>query len=139
MIAETHMGLSSLFLADLLLAIHFVWAAWMIAGILLALLGFLKPSLWRWKKFRITHLAGLIGTASVPFWSDGLCPLTIWEYNLRVAAGTPGVPAQPASFIIHWMREILFVDVDPLILSIITGALALATVIIFILRPPWRV
>ena len=124
--------------ADLLLALHFAWAVWMVAGIFLAFLGFWKSRFWTWKAFRVSHLIGLIGTATVPLWSNGLCPLTIWEYDLRVAAGQTAGSMPGESFLIHWMREILFIDVDPLILSILTGALALGTVIIFIWHPPRR-
>jgi len=108
----------------------------MIAGALLALAGFRWPRLWGWRVFRISHLIGLAGTATTPFWANGLCPLTEWEWQLR--ADTAGQIPPDESFIIHWMSEVLFVDVDPLTLSLITGAVALTTLVIFILRPPWR-
>ena len=96
---------TALFLADLLLVIHFVWAVWMVGGIALAFLGFWKRRFWRWKVFRITHLIALAGTATVPLWYGNLCPLTIWEVNLRVDAGrTTGVPSE--SIIIHWRNFI---------------------------------
>jgi hypothetical protein len=122
--------------ADIILAVHFVWAGWMIAGAVLAVLGFRWPRLWGWRIFRIAHLIGLTGTATTPFWSHGICPLTNWEWQLRSASS--GQPAAAEPFIIHWMSKTLFINVDPLILSIFSGILALITVIIFVLRPPWK-
>jgi len=128
--------LSDTFWANTILVIHFLWAAWMIAGILLAYLGFLLPRLWKWIIFRTAHLVGLVATATTPFWADGLCPLTRWEWQLRHSATVSATGDE--SFIIHYIRELLFVDVDPQTLSLITGALTLSTVIIYFLRPPWR-
>ena len=75
-------------------------------------------------------------TATTPFWADGICPLTSWEWEFRLASGQ--LAEESESFIIHWINEVLFIDVDPLLLSLVTGVVALITLIIFILRPPWR-
>jgi len=120
-------------IANFILVVHFIWAVWMISGIALAFLGFRWPHLWEWKTFRTAHLIGLVATATTPFWPGGTCPLTIWEWKLR-GGGT----AEPHSFIIHWLDKLLFWDVDPLILSLISALGALATVAIYFLRPPWR-
>lgn len=130
--------LSNGVLANIILVVHFVWATWMISGFVLALLGFRWPRLWEWKTFRIIHLLGLLGTSTTPIWADGICPLTKWEWRLRStpAAGSGGAGTE--SFIIQCLRDVLFLDVDPLILSLTTGAIALTTVILFFVRPPWR-
>jgi len=128
--------ISDRILANFILAIHFVWAAWMVAGFILAVAGFRWPRLWQWRVFRITHLIGLAATATTPFWAKGLCPLTEWEWQLRSDTAYQ-VPTNE-SFIIHWMSEVLFLDVSPHMLSIVTGVVALTTLIIFVLRPPWR-
>jgi hypothetical protein len=125
-------------LANIILVVHFAWAAWMISGFVLALLGFRWPRLWEWKVFRITHLLGLLGTSTTPFWADGICPLTEWEWQLRSTSAASSGNAGSESFIIQWMRDVLFLDIDPLILSLTTGAIALVTVILFFVRPPWR-
>lgn len=123
-------------LIDAILIVHFIWAGWMILGVVLAIAGFRWPRLWRWKVFRIAHLAGLCGTATVPLWGGGICPMTRWEWDLRTA-GTANGPVTE-SFLVGMIREILYVDVDPLILSLVTAAGALVTVLIFVFRPPWR-
>ncbi len=122
-------------LANVILIVHFAWAAWMISGVVLALLGFRWPRLWKWKVFRTAHLIGLVATATTPFWPGNTCPLTIWEWKLR-GDGT-GI-AEPHSFIIHWLDKLLFWNVDPLILSLVSALGALATVVIFITRSPWK-
>jgi hypothetical protein len=122
-------------LANLLLVIHFAWVAWMISGIIIAIFGFRWPRLWEWRIFRIAHLIGLVGTASTPLWPGGLCPLTIWEWQLRDSGGDI---IKRQSFIIHWLHEMLYWDVDPIILSMISAIGAVLTVVIFILRPPWK-
>jgi len=123
--------------ADCLLVIHFVWALWMITGVALAVAGYRWPRLWRWRTFRITHLLGLLGTASVPIWANGICPLTSWEWNLRNLSA-PGGHAPTEPFLIHWIRSILFIDVPPIVLSIVVAFCAIATLTIFILHPPGR-
>lgn len=120
-------------LANLILIVHFAWAIWMVCGVILALLGFRWPRLWEWKIFRTAHLIGLVATATTPLWPGGTCPLTIWEWELR-----GGGAVEPHSFIIHWLDKLLFWNVNPVILSLISALGALATVVIFIFRPPWR-
>ncbi len=127
------------FYANFILIAHFAWAAWMICGVLMAILGFRWHRLWQWRVFRITHLGGLIATATTPVWADGICPLTEWEWRLRYGSGVQTAPPESESFIIQWIREVLFLEVDPLVISLVTGALALSTIIIFIYRSPWRV
>ena len=121
--------------ANFILVIHFAWVVWMIAGILLAVLGFRWPRLWGWRIFRIAHLVGLIGTATVPFWAGGICPLTTLDWQMRSPDPASG---EPQPFLVYWLDRLLYWDVDPLVLSLAIAAGALLTVIVFILHPPWR-
>jgi hypothetical protein len=121
--------------ADLLLAVHFLWALWMVMGVALALAGFRWPRLWTWRAFRIAHLIGLLGTASVPIWANGICPLTTWEWDLRSGTGS-GAIAAAEPCLRHWMRQILFLDVSPLVLSVITALGAAATLAVFVRHLP---
>jgi hypothetical protein len=120
---------------DVLLLVHLLWAIWMIAGVVLAVAGFRWPRFWRWRAFRITHLIGLIGTATVPLWAEGICPLTTWEWKLR--SGGPDATA-PESFLARLIESILYVDVDARILSAITALGAVVTIVIFVWHPPRR-
>ena len=128
----------SLSATDTVVLAHFLWATWMVLGVGLAIAGFRWPRLWRWRVFRLTHLVGLLGTATVPIWGKGICPLTRWEGRLRGSESGLGSDAVPDSFLIRLLNDVLYLDVDPLILSLITAAGALLTVLIFVFHPPWR-
>lgn len=125
------------FLPEIIIGLHLLWAIWMIAGVILALWGFIKPKLHRWRKFRIVHLIGILATATVPVWADGICPLTRLEWSLgRVGVNEAGGGSD--SFILHWLHELLYWDVDPIWLSLLVASGALITLVIFILQPPRR-
>lgn len=117
--------------AEFLVVVHFLWAAWMVSGVLLAVAGYRFPGLWRLRIFRLAHMVGLIITATVPLWNRGICPLTIWERRLSDAPG----PAE-GSFIIRWLYDALYLDVSPTVLSLISAAGAMVTIWIFIFHPP---
>ena len=134
-VVPSEITMIALFPADFLLVIHFAWAAWMVSGVAVAVLGFRWHRFWQWRIFRTAHLIGLVATASTPLWPSGTCPLTVWEWELRAE---PSAAAQPGSFIIHWLHEALYWDVDPVILSLTGAAAALFTVVMFFLRSPWK-
>jgi len=119
-------------MGDLVLAVHFAWTAWMISGVILALAGFVWPRVWRWRVFRILHLAGIAATATVPMWAGGVCPLTRWE------ADALGNSAAPEPFLIPWMRRALYWDVSPVVLSLLVAVGAAITLAVFIAHPPKR-
>lgn len=92
-------------LADALLALH--------VGVVLFVVGLLPLVLaggvlgWRWVRhrgLRLTHL-GLIVFIAAQAWLGQLCPLTVWEQDLRHIAGE-GVYTQ--SFIEHWLSRLLY-------------------------------
>jgi hypothetical protein len=92
-------------LADALLALH--------VGIVLFVVGLLPLVLlggalgWRWVRhfgLRITHL-GLMVFIAAQAWLGQLCPLTVWEQDLRRAAGQD---SYRESFIAHWLSKLLY-------------------------------
>lgn len=92
-------------LADTILVIHFAFVVFVVLGFVLILVGLLAR--WSWvhnRKFRITHLAA-IGIVVLQAWLGQLCPLTIWENDLRRMAGQAGYEE---SFVEHWLHQILF-------------------------------
>ena len=67
------------------------------------------PTGWDWVRnfwFRLAHLV-TIGFVIVQTWLGQLCPLTIWEQQLRAAAGHA---VHDQSFIEFWLSRILFFD-----------------------------
>lgn len=94
-------------LADALLGLH--------AGVVLFVVGLLPLVLvggargWRWVRHRgprLTHL-GLMLFITAQTWLGQLCPLTVWEQDLRRAAGQA---AYGESFIEHWLARLLYWD-----------------------------
>ena len=117
-------------LADALLVIHFAFVVFVVVGFLLILLGLLAR--WTWvhnRKFRITHLAA-IGIVVLQAWFGQLCPLTIWENELRNRAGQSGYAE---TFIEHWLHEILFYHAAPSAFTAIYTAFGLLVVLVWLL------
>lgn len=92
-------------LADALLTLH-VGVVLFVVGLLpLILLGGVLG--WRWVHsfgLRLTHLALMVFIAAQA-WLGQLCPLTIWEQDLRRRAGET---AYRESFIEHWLSRLLY-------------------------------
>ena len=94
-----------LFAADSLVFVHVIFAAFIVLGLILILLG--KQLRWSWVRnpwFRIVHLLA-IGIVVVQSWLGVICPLTIWEMALRQRAGDA---VYTGSFIAHWLESILY-------------------------------
>jgi len=92
-------------LADALLALH-VGVVLFVVGLLpLVLLGGALG--WRWVRrfgLRASHL-GLMVFIAAQAWLGQLCPLTVWEQDLRRLAGQGGYRE---SFIEHWLSRLLY-------------------------------
>jgi hypothetical protein len=76
-------------LADLVVAIHIAYVAYIIVGVMLILVGLSRK--WGWVRnpwFRLTHFAAiLIVVLELIFKTT--CPLTVLEYKFRSLAGQP--------------------------------------------------
>lgn len=123
-------------LADLIVVTHFVWILFMLVGFILTLRGlFYKKFFERWL-FRTLHLFG-IAYVSILAIMGKYCPLTIWENALRAKYDTRLTYA--GSFMIHYLEELVYPDINPLIIRILTTFIAVFTVVVFIIRPPERI
>jgi Protein of Unknown function (DUF2784) len=92
-------------LADLIDIIHFAYVAFVVIGQLLILIGIVLR--WQWIRnpwFRFIHLAMILIVAFEAM-CDMECPLTVWEYNLRVAAGQD---PRTGTYIARLFRQIFF-------------------------------
>jgi len=98
------------FLADFVLLVHFSFVVFVLLGCLVIFIG---PWMrWRWiysRRFRWLHLAA-IGVVVAQAWLGRLCPLTVWESELRRRAGQAGYDA---SFIQYWLQRLLYYDFPP--------------------------
>jgi len=122
-----------LFLADLILATHALFVAFVVLGLVAILLG--KYRRWGWVRnlwFRLTHLVA-IGIVMAESWLGLVCPLTEWENRSREAAGGE---AYSGSFIQHWLHEILFYDFAPWVFTVAYAAFGILVLVAWLLVPP---
>lgn len=122
-----------LFLANLILATHALFVAFVVLGLVAVLLG--KYRHWGWVRnlrFRLTHLVA-IGIVIAESWLGLVCPLTEWESRSREAAGGA---AYSSSFIQHWLHEILFYDFDPWVFTAAYTLFGILVLLAWLLVPP---
>lgn len=92
-------------LADALLALHMGLVLFVVGLLPLVLLGGARG--WRWvrrRSLRLAHL-GLMVFITAQTWLGQLCPLTVWEQDLRRLAGQG---SYTHSFIEHWLSRLLY-------------------------------
>ncbi len=93
------------FLADVVLTFHVLLVAFIVLGLVLILMGWLKHWAWvRNRRFRSLHLAA-IGVVAAQAWVGMICPLTSLEMWLRSLAGDT---RYEGSFIQHWLQRLLY-------------------------------
>lgn len=93
--------------ADALLITHVAFVLFVVLGLVLIFVG--KAKHWSWVRnpwFRVAHLLA-IGIVVAQAWLGLICPLTIWEMQLRAKAGQT---IYDGSFISHWLGELLYYD-----------------------------
>jgi energy-converting hydrogenase Eha subunit F len=91
--------------ADAILVTHVLFVAFVVFSLILIFVGKLLSWLWvRNPWFRVTHLLG-ISVVVLQSWFGVICPLTIWEMDLRSKAGET---IYEDSFITHWLNELLY-------------------------------
>jgi polyferredoxin len=91
--------------ADAILLTHVLFVIFVVLGLLLIFAG--KFLAWRWVhnfSFRLSHLVA-IGVVVLQAWLGSVCPLTVWEMNLREKAGDS---VYEGSFITHWLQTLLY-------------------------------
>ncbi len=122
-------------LANVVLTLHLALVAFVIAGLVLIIVGNLRH--WRWVNnlwFRIAHL-GTIVIVVAEAWLGFTCPLTTLEMWLRLHAGAR---TYGGGFVEHWLSRILFYEAPPwafIVAYSLFGLLVLATWLRF---PPTR-
>ena len=103
-------------LADAILVMHLLFVAFVVLGFGLILVGIRAK--WNWvhnRLFRVTHLVAIIFVV-VQAWFGAICPLTVWENQLRQMAGESGYSQ---TFIGYWLHKILFYQAEPWVFTTI--------------------
>ena len=125
-----------LVLADLVLVVHAAYIAFVIVGLVLVWVGWMRG--WQFVRnpwFRLAHLAA-IGVVAAQALFGVICPLTIWEDQLRLLAGGEGRYA--GSFIQHWLHRFIFFEVEGYLFTIAYVAFFLAVALSYWVIPPRR-
>lgn len=123
-------------LADVIVVVHFAVVLYVILGQAAVLWGGWRG--WAWVRrpaFRLTHLGLILFVAGQGAVGE-LCPLTVWENELRALAGQP---IERSSFIAYWAHELLFVDASLELLAGVYVAFAACVLASLYLVPVrWR-
>jgi len=120
-------------LADLILLIHALFVFFVIAALILTIIGGYRQWLWirnRW--FRVTHFFG-IAVVVVLSWLGVLCPLTTLEMWLRSRSG--GMQYD-RSFIQYWLEHFLYFNASEWIFMAVYTVFGLLVIITWIRFPP---
>jgi hypothetical protein len=121
------------FLADMVVAFHVAYVAFVVVGQLLILLGWLLG--WKWIRnfwFRLLHLLA-IGIVAFESMATIVCPLTTLESYLREQAGQE---VSEASFMGRFLHALIFHDYPQSYFDIGNVVFALLVILTFWLARP---
>src|SRR5262245_5814882 len=134
--------MSDLALADLVVAIHVGYVAFVVVGEILILIGIWRH--WGWVRnrwFRILHLLAILIVAGEAMLNI-TCPLTVWEAQLRGRAGqvmTAGNSASQGTFLGKLMHELIFYDIPDWVFNTSYVIFAVLVALTFWYAPPrWK-
>lgn len=120
-------------LADITVIVHVAYVLFVVLGVVLILLGWLRK--WQWVRnpwFRYLHLT-MILVVVAEAWCGITCPLTTWEKDLRRLAGQQ---TYGGDFIANFLHEALFFDAPDWVFTLCYTAFALLVGATFLLAPP---
>lgn len=121
--------------ADAILLMHVIFVLFVVFGLVLIYAGRWRG--WDWVHrfwFRVSHLAA-IGFVVVQSWLGEICPLTIWEMNLRVRAGGA---VYEGAFIGHWLQTLLYYDAPLWVFTLVYTGFGLLVLASWFWIPPRR-
>ena len=119
--------------ADALLVVHALFIAIVVFGLIFIIAGLVRE--WRWVRnpwFRFIHL-GAIGIVVIQAWLSIICPLTIWENDLREKAGEA---TYAGSFIRHWLHKVIFYQAEAWVFTLSYTLFGALVVLAWCLAPP---
>jgi hypothetical protein len=122
-------------LADLTVVIHLAYVSFVVFGLLAILVG--AVCRWTWVRnfwFRVIHLTA-IGIVVAEALAGIPCPLTVWEQQLRTAAGQTDYRGE---FLGYWAHQLIFYRAEPWVFTVLYFAFGLAVLAAFVLAPPRR-
>ena len=124
-----------LILADLIVAVHLGIVLYVILFQLAVIVGILRG--WAWLErpwLRCSHLL-VMAFVAIQASLGRLCPLTIWEYELRAAAGAA---PREGSFVGRLLHDLLYVEASPATLTAYYVGFLFVVVLTLLAVPPRR-
>jgi hypothetical protein len=120
--------------ADILLLFHFAYVLFVVLGLAVIWLGFfLGWSFVRNFWFRLAHVLAM-GYVVAESLMGVVCPLTLWENELRLRSGSQSVYQN--SFVQYWIHRVMFYDASELTFTIIYVLFFSLVLLSFWLVPP---
>lgn len=124
-------------LADLVVLFHLIYIVFAVGGELAIVVGWALN--WRWIRnltFRLAHLASIV-VVVIEASLDVMCPLTVWEYELRVRAGQEAY--KDVGFIERMIHSVIFYDFPHWVFTVTYIAFGGLVILTFVLVPPeWK-
>jgi hypothetical protein len=120
-------------LADLIVVVHLAIVSFIVVGMVLILVGIARR--WQWIRnfwFRAAHFL-MIGIVAAESLGGIICPLTDWEYRLRVAGGGDG---EPGSFVGRLVHTLMFFRPPEGFFTVAYCVFALAVLATLVWVPP---
>ena len=90
---------------------------------------------WQWARnfwFRVANLLA-IGLVAVNAWLGKICPLTIWENEMREAAGSD---AYPGTFVGYYLQKVIYYDFPIWVFAIVYTVFVALVLVTWIIWPP---
>ena len=113
--------------------VHFGYVAFVVLGLGVVWVGYFRR--WGWVRnvyFRVTHLLAM-GIVVAEALLGIVCPLTVWELELRTLAGQE---AAIDSFVARWVHRVLFFEADEAVFTVGYSLFFVALVLSFIFVRP---
>ena len=120
-------------LADIVVAVHFAYVAFVILGLVLTLAGAVLR--WQWVRncwFRGVHLA-MIAIVVLEAWLGIVCPLTTWEKYFREQSGQA---VYKGSFLGNLLHDAIFFEAEPWVFTLGYSLFGFAVLAALYLVPP---
>jgi hypothetical protein len=119
--------------ADVVLILHVAYVAAVVLGLAAIWIGWWCGARWvRNPWIRGGHLV-MIAVVVAESWIGVICPLTTWEWQLRLAAGQS--PSNPGP-IAPWLHPLLFVDAEWWVFTTCYSSFGLLVLLSFIVIRP---
>ncbi len=114
---------------------HLLWILFVIYGFIMTFYGFFFAENKRFLNrfiLRTAHLGGILLTTILEL-TGKYCPLTALENYF-----SPDGKSYEGAFIAHYIEKIVYPDINPAVLTAGAFVIALFTLVVYIIRPPWK-